>query len=58
MVRHQKASKMLIFSDLSVEQIAEELGYPNRHYFSRVFAQNTGFGPVTFRKRHEKSVRS
>jgi len=56
-VRHQKASKMLIFSDLSIEQIARELGYPNRHYFSRVFAQNTGFGPVTFRKRHEKSVR-
>lgn len=53
-VRHQKASKMLIFSDLSIEQIARETGYPNRHYFSRAFAQNAGLGPATFRKRHGK----
>lgn len=53
-VRHQKASKTLIFSDLSIEQIAAELGYPNRHYFSRAFAQHAGCGPATFRKRHGK----
>lgn len=51
-VRYQKASRMLTFSDLSIEQIAAATGYPNRHYFSRDFANRTGCGPATFRKQH------
>ena len=53
-VRYQKASRMLILSDASIEQIAAELGYPNRHYFSRAFARHAGHGPATFRKQHRK----
>lgn len=56
-VRYNKASQMLAFSDLSVEQIADELGYPNRHYFSRAFALSSGCGPATFRKRYARHAR-
>jgi AraC-like DNA-binding protein len=51
-VRYQKACRMLMFSELSMEQIADKLGYPNRHYFSRIFAQRAGCGPAAFRKEH------
>lgn len=51
-VRHSKASKLLAFSNLSIEEIATQTGYGNRHYFSRAFARETGVGPATFRKRH------
>jgi AraC-like DNA-binding protein len=53
-VRYQKACRMLMFSELSMEQIAAKLGYPNRHYFSRIFAQRAGCGPAAFRKEHER----
>lgn len=51
-IRYDKASRLLVFSDLSIKQIAAELGFPNRHYFSRAFAAHTGYGPATFRKKH------
>ncbi len=53
-LRYQKASRMLVFSDLSIEQISAKLGYPNRHYFSRVFAEQAGCGPAAFRKQHRQ----
>lgn len=53
-VRYNKASQMLAFTDLSIEQIANDLGYPNRHYFSRAFAMSSGCGPATFRKRYAR----
>lgn len=53
-IRYQKASRMLAFSDLSIEQIAAATGYPNRHYFSRDFAIHAGCGPATFRRQHHK----
>jgi transcriptional regulator GlxA family with amidase domain len=56
-IRYQKASRMLIFSELSIEQIAAGLGYPNRHYFSRIFAQRAGCGPATFRKNRQWQVK-
>ena len=53
-MRYQKATRMLVFSDLSIQQIAAKLGYPNRHYFSRVFAEQAGCGPATFRTQSRK----
>ena len=57
-IRYQKASRMLIFTQASIEQIAAELGYPNRHYFSRIFAARAGCGPATFRKNRQWSVKT
>ena len=57
-IRSDQASRLLIFSDLSIEQIAKELGFPNRHYFSRAFAIHAGCGPATFRLRHRTLTKS
>ena len=53
-IRLDKAYQLLAFSDLSLEQIAAELGFTNRHYFSRAFARHAGCGPATFRKRYRE----
>ncbi len=48
--RVQEACRRLALSEDSIEQIADGLGFSNRHHFSRVFAQYAGCGPATFRK--------
>jgi transcriptional regulator GlxA family with amidase domain len=47
------ASRLLAFTEMSIEQIAEASGFPNRHYFTRMFARHAGCGPATFRKTHQ-----
>lgn len=49
--RVRLAEESLALSDKSVDQIAVECGFPNRHYFSRVFARQVGCGPAEFRAR-------
>ena len=49
--RVRLAKQLLALSDKSVDQIAVEAGFPNRHYFSRVFAREVGCGPAEFRLR-------
>ena len=51
--RLNTASRLLAFTDLSVEQIADASGFPNRHYFTRMFVRHAGCGPATFRKNHQ-----
>ena len=48
--RVTEASRLLRYTDLSVEQVAAKLGYANRYHFSRVFARVAGCGPATFRR--------
>ena len=48
--RVTEASRLLRYSDLSVEQVAEKTGYANRYHFSRVFARVAGCGPAAFRR--------
>ena len=48
-VRH--AEEALALTGKSIDQIAVECGFPNRHYFSRVFARQVGCGPAEFRAR-------
>jgi AraC-like DNA-binding protein len=50
-VRVQQAAQLLVLSDLSIEQIAADCGFPNRFYFSRVFRQRMSCGPAEYRKR-------
>lgn len=49
--RIRLAKQLLALTDHSVDQIAAETGFPNRHYFSRVFARQVGCGPAEFRLR-------
>lgn len=46
-----EAKRLLVFSKLSVSQIAYDLGYDDPAYFSRVFRKETGESPQEFRTR-------
>ncbi|MFT5887167.1 MAG: AraC-like DNA-binding protein [Arcticibacterium sp.] len=41
-VRIEKAQHLLLFTDQSLEQVAENVGYGNRTYFSKMFKSITG----------------
>ena len=49
-VRIRKACAMLAGSDISIKQIAAEVGFANRHHFSRVFSTHTGISPARYRR--------
>ncbi len=44
------AAQRLLFTDDSIDRIAEETGFTDRFYFSRVFARETGLPPARYRK--------
>jgi transcriptional regulator GlxA family with amidase domain len=52
--RIREAARLLLQSDLTIEAIAETTGFPNRAYFSRVFAQVAGEAPAGFRRQHRQ----
>lgn len=49
--RVTRAAEQLLFTCGSIEQVADDLGFPDRHYFSRVFKTRMGVAPATYRKR-------
>ena len=49
--RVARAAQMLLFSEKPIEQIAEETGFGDRFYLSRVFAREAGQPPARYRKR-------
>jgi len=53
-IRIRKAGDLLEQTPLSIEQIAEQTGFPNRAYFSRVFKQISTMSPAAFRDRKQK----
>ena len=44
-----EAKRLLLYSDLSVTQCGEMAGFDDPAYFSRLFKQQTGVPPRTFR---------
>ena len=50
-VRVREAASLLRGSGLTIEEIAEQTGFPNRFYFSRVFKKMTHYSPADFRSR-------
>ncbi|MBW7457301.1 response regulator [Paenibacillus sepulcri] len=50
--RMEKAKSMLVHSPKSVAQIAKEVGYAERRYFTKVFMRYTGENPTEFRLNH------
>jgi AraC-like DNA-binding protein len=48
-IRVREAAILLLNTGLSLEEIAEKCGFPNRAYFSRVFRQITGESPARVR---------
>jgi len=48
--RIREACRRLTFTTESIEQVAEAVGFANRHHFSRVFKRHAGCGPARFRR--------
>ena len=49
-VRIKNARKLLQQTNMSIADIAERVGYPDGHYFSKVFHKSTGLKPSAYRK--------
>lgn len=52
--RLRLAGEALVLTDKTIDQIAIEHGFPNRHYFTRLFARQLGCGPAEFRARQHR----
>lgn len=48
--RIQKAKELLADKSLSIEEIAEQVGYSDYFYFTKVFKKNCGISPSKYRK--------
>ncbi|GEO85571.1 MULTISPECIES: helix-turn-helix domain-containing protein [Alphaproteobacteria] len=53
-----EAKRDLVFSALSVQQVATRLGFEDQAYFSRFFAQNAGMPPKLYREREKALLES
>ena len=51
-VRMEKAREHLKDTDLSVIEIAENVGYEDSQYFFRVFKKTTGVTPLQYRQQY------
>jgi AraC family transcriptional regulator, arabinose operon regulatory protein len=55
-VRIRETCNLLSNTALSLDEIAEKTGFPNRAYLSRVFKRVTGESPAHFRRDHAVSI--
>ncbi|GGB01335.1 helix-turn-helix domain-containing protein [Puia dinghuensis] len=51
-----EAKRMLIYSELTVAQVATELGYLDNSYFTRMFKRKTGLTPLEFQKTYRNNL--
>lgn len=49
--RLRLAGEALALTDKTIDQVAVQNGFPNRHYFTRMFTRQFGCGPAEFRTR-------
>ncbi len=55
-VKIKLAKDMLLNTNLSVKQIANNLSFADEYYFSNVFKQKTGISPTKYRKRLHSAI--
>lgn len=48
-----RAKRSLIYTSKSVKEIAQELGFEDYAYFTRLFSKTAGISPTDFRKNHK-----
>ncbi|MRG48013.1 helix-turn-helix domain-containing protein [Chitinophaga sp. SYP-B3965] len=49
-----EAKRLLFYTDNTIKQIADDLGFEDHTYFSRVFNRSEGMPPLAFRKKYRK----
>lgn len=50
--RIREATTLLQRTEKSIDEIAEQTGFSNRYYFTRMFKKTTGQSPAEFRREH------
>lgn len=50
----EKAKELLKYSEKTVGQIAEETGYSDYYYFTKIFKRLTNLSPTEYRKQEKK----
>jgi len=53
--RMEKAKKMLTSSEMDITSIADEIGYNNKHSFSKAFKKYFGYSPGRYRKSKQQN---
>lgn len=53
-IRIERAKEQLKYSNKQLKDISNEVGFRSSSYFNRVFKQNVGISPMTFRKMSQK----
>jgi AraC family transcriptional activator of pobA len=48
----------LVYTSISIKQLANELGFDDDAYFTRFFRKHTGVSPKVFRANYLKKIRS
>ena len=48
----REAARLLLESNLNIDKVAEQSGFPNRFYLSRVFKVVSGETPAQFRSKY------
>lgn len=49
-IRIRRAAQLLNATELTIAEIAEQVGYETQHYFSTAFKRTTGISPLQYRK--------
>jgi len=52
-IRMNEAKKLLVETDLTIQEIAYKIGYRNANYFSKMFKEATNVTPREYRTRHK-----
>jgi YesN/AraC family two-component response regulator len=53
-MRVREAARLLLQTNQTIDAIAEQTGFPNRAYFSRIFKKVTDEAPAGFRRKHQR----
>ncbi|WP_426454678.1 response regulator transcription factor [Paenibacillus sp. S-38] len=54
-IRMERSDYLLLRTDKKIYEIGAELGYPNAHYFIKVFKKRFGLTPQEYRDAHRKA---
>jgi transcriptional regulator GlxA family with amidase domain len=49
-LRLKKAKELLVTTNMSIKQIAFEMGFQSNYYFTRIFTKKMGVTPTGIRK--------
>ena len=55
-IRIEKAKRLLLYTSLSITEIALEVGFGDSQYFSRIFNQSEEISPTAYRKSKNKQI--